>query len=71
MWSIVSYGRITIIGTFNSFLLARGRKRSYIQTDIADRRILRHQGRIFLLLNFDDLKKAIFYSDVENIIMSL
>ena len=70
MWSIVSYGRITTIGTFNSFLLARGRKRSCIQTDIADRRILRHQGRI-LLLNFDDLKKAIFYSYVENIIMSL
>ena len=70
VWSIVSYGRITTIGTFNSFLLARGRKRSYIQTDIADRRILRHQGRI-LLLNFDDLKKAIFYSYVENIIMSL
>ena len=59
MWSIFSYGRITTIGTFNSFLLARGRKRSYIQRDIADRRILRHLGRI-LLLNFDDLSYFLF-----------
>lgn len=60
MWSIVSYGRITTIGTFfNSFLLARGRKRSYIQTDIGDRRILRRLGRI-LLLNFDDLSYFLF-----------
>ena len=59
MWSIFSYGRITTIGTFNSFLLARGRKRSYIQRDIADQRILRHLGRI-LLLNFDDLSYFLF-----------